>query len=78
MEVKRLLTGEYDAKRVFGTFVEPKPNFRSVNVRIAAHLLIPSPLMFADQLSHHYGVGNDLGLVRLYLDTYPELQSRLR
>jgi hypothetical protein len=29
-------------------------------------------------LARRYGIGSDLGLVRLYLDTYPDHDNRLR
>jgi hypothetical protein len=40
---------------------------------ILAEISIPSPMLLAFHLSNEYDVDHDLGLVRIYLDTYPDL-----
>lgn len=49
-----------------------------LEVRIWACVMAPGPLVRAFEVAHHYKVGSDLGLVRLYLDPYPELDDELR
>ncbi len=83
---RRLLEGDFDAKKIWavlqseghGPESKGQVDLNSANTRIAAGLMIPVPLMLASQLAHDYGVGHDLGLVRLYLDTYPQHSNRLR
>jgi hypothetical protein len=83
-EIQSLLYLDSDAEAVFKYLqlksqVEPPLPFETdVNVRIMAHLAIPVGLLEAFQLAHHYHVGQDLGLVRLFLDPYPEHAEKLR
>jgi hypothetical protein len=42
-------------------------------ISLVGDILIPTSMLFAFHLSKTYGVGHDLGLIRVYLDTYPSL-----
>ena len=81
---KVLLTGRYNAKKLLA-LVNQQPaeeplhfDPRVLEWRLAGHLCIPRPLLYAFSLAQKYGVGSDLGLVRLYLDSYPKFKDRLR
>jgi len=74
---RTLLEGRYDAKRVF-RFVNHKQGEElsetdSRDFRIACCIAMPGPTLPAFFMADKYGVGSDLAMVRLYLDTYPAL-----
>jgi len=48
------------------------------NVRVAMSMCVPHASLRALMLAKEYGVGSDLGFVRLFLDPYPEHQDALR
>jgi hypothetical protein len=50
-------------------------DFMSKNARIAGHIAMPRPSLHAFELAEAYGVGSDLGFIRLYADTYPALDD---
>lgn len=50
----------------------------SIEYLAAVDIVLPEALLRAEMLAHHYGVGTDLALVRLYLDPYPEHENELR
>jgi hypothetical protein len=82
-ELQDLLALDFDAEKVLYWLKRkaeevPFPYETDVNVRIMAHIAIPIALLNASSLARHYGVGTDLGLVRLYLDPYPEHENKLR
>lgn len=81
-EVQSLLALDFDPEKVFEWLQkkdqENLPYEEDVNVRIMAHLALPLPLLDAFSLARHYGVGTDLGLVRLFLDPFPEHEDKLR
>lgn len=80
-EVQRLVSLDFDQEKVLGWLKEAKADslpFEDIHVRIMAHIAVPVPLLDAFQLAKHYGVGTDLGLVRLFLDGYPEHENKLR
>jgi len=81
-EVRSLLALDFDPERVF-EWLQKKdrddiPYTTDVHVRIMAHLALPHPLLDAFELAKHYEVGTDLGLVRLFLDPFPEHEDKLR
>lgn len=75
-----LVEGRFDAKRVINVIVNAKTipfNNDDHNHRIAANILIPPALYRAFEIREHFGVGHDLGMVRLYLDSWPQLDHTL-
>jgi hypothetical protein len=40
-----------------------------------ATLVLPRPLLIATMLSDKYGVCSNLGMIRLFLDPYPEFDD---
>jgi hypothetical protein len=74
-----LLDGNYDPVRVLHFLNENDfdPS-QCMAAQQAAHIMLPRTLLRAFLLSNKYGVGPDLGMVRLYLDPYPELINELR
>jgi len=73
----------FDMDVVFNSFVrmlmkDDNLDFEDRNVIIAMNLCIPNACILVFKLSNHYGVGNDLGFVRLFLDPYPEFVDELR
>jgi hypothetical protein len=81
-ELQSLLALDFDPEKVFDWLQKKKqpnvPYTEDVNVRIMCHLALPIGLLEAFQLANHYQVGTDLGLVRLFLDGYPEHDQKLR
>lgn len=81
---KAMLAGHFDAKRVLARVLQQpaegplRMNPDELEWKICSHLCLPGPLLSAFHLSHHYGIGHDLALVRLFLDSYPEHYNRLR
>lgn len=82
---RALLRRAYDPESVFDFFrqrqtLDPTtvPPERAKDCEVMCHIILPVPLLNAFQVAHHYGVGTDLALVRLYLDPWPELKSALR
>ncbi|KKN65632.1 hypothetical protein LCGC14_0479480 [marine sediment metagenome] len=55
-----------------------EPDFEDINVKVMMSIAAPAPLLLATLISSKYGVGSDLGLVRLYLDPYSELDKCCR
>lgn len=53
-------------------------DFEDPNVEVMCNLVLPFNMLTAFRLSHHYGVGTDLGMVRCFLDPYTELENELR
>ncbi len=84
-EEVRLLQGRYNAASVLrfmkgyeGRSGKPLPKRLPEGLRIAMCVMLPPPMLTAFLLANHYGVGSDLGMIRLYLDTYPEHDGELR
>ena len=80
-ELQDLLALDFDAEAVFNGLKKKDTTdlpFEDLAVRIMAHIAIPVTLLDAYTLADHYGVGTDLGMVRLYLDGYPEHENALR
>ena len=81
-EIIDLVEGRYDADKVFeylstlDTIKEIDPN--NHNLSLTCSMVLPEPALSATFMAHNYGVGNDLGFVRLFLDTYPELENEGR
>lgn len=81
---RALLDGRFDAKRVMARMLqqpaeEPIPfNPNERDWQLVGHLSIPGPFLTAYSLAQHYDVGHDLAMVRLFLDSYPEFNNRLR
>ena len=47
-------------------------------VKVMMHIAIPYPLLDASLFARRYGVGSDLGMVRMYLDPFKEFENHLR
>ena len=79
LDLEAMLNGSFDAKRVLSVIADGGQHYNNDDRshRIAANILVPPALMMAFQLSNHYGVMHDLGMVRLYLDTWPKLDNTL-
>jgi len=78
LEERALLTGSYDGKYVLRCLMSKDGvgiDFKSKNARIAGHIAMPRPSLHAFELAEAYGVGSDLGFIRLYADTYPALDD---
>ena len=68
-----LLEGRYNAKRVVHYLSNPDEMEHKLHlwdVRVAAQVMIPGPLLHSFRLANKYGVGRDLAMIRIYLDTY--------
>ena len=81
---RAMLEGHFDAQKVLAYLLQ-QPNEGPLRCnpderdwQICGHLCIPGPMLHAFKVSSYFGVGHDLGLVRLYLDSYPEFIDRLR
>lgn len=80
---QRLLMGDYNKDKVLEVSRSSKDAPSSIpaddpDYEVACHLMLPLPLMNAHFLARHYGVCSDLAMVRIYLDTYPELKDEGR
>lgn len=76
-----IVTGKFDAAAVAALLPRKGENdldFTDTNVKIMAMIAAPITLLMAVLFAKHYGVGTDLGLVRLYLDPFPELENEMR
>ncbi len=75
----KLIQHQYDADLLMSYLGDPDGCDKETETfEILCHLMIPVPSLNAFQLSNNYGVGPDLGFVRLYLDTYPEFENEGR
>jgi hypothetical protein len=81
-EEQKLLTGNFDHDIILSWLQRKEedklPYDEDENVRIMAHISMPTPTLWAFMLAKHYGVGVDLGFVRYFLDPYPELEHACR
>lgn len=78
-EVDDLLSLNFDAKKVFRILQDDTLfKLQDKSSYIMAHLAIPEPMLRAFELSQHYGVATNLGMVRLFLDTYPQHEMAWR
>lgn len=77
-----IVDGAFDPYLIFDCVMKilRKEEIKDVdsNVRIAMNICIPHSAMRAMLLAKKYGVGTDLGFVRLYLDPYPEHMDAMR
>jgi hypothetical protein len=69
----KIVNADFDHERVVTLLNHEKLPQDEVLACLLGEIFIPGPMLFAFQLSNTYGVGHDLGLVRIYLDTYPDL-----
>jgi hypothetical protein len=71
-----LLEGTYDPEKVLDYKSKAKDievtdaEANDLNFGVTCELMLPVPLLMATNFAHYYGVGSDLGLVRLFLDPY--------
>lgn len=79
-ESVKVVNGEFDHELLYVlindselTMDDPRLKDNSELISIVAEIALPSAMLFAFHLSNTYGVSHDLGLVRIYLDTYPDL-----
>lgn len=54
------------------------PAARTLEQLAATDIIAPPALVAATVVGHTFGVGTDLGMVRLYLDPWPELNDEMR
>ena len=80
-ELKTLLLGDYDAKKVFW-LLQKRMELGGIEENrdfvMTANILIPPTSFRAYSLATHYGGKSDIGYVRLYLDTWPGLENEWR
>jgi hypothetical protein len=69
----KIVSGDFDHE-LFATLIntEKLPQDEAL-VYVLGEILIPQPMLLASLVAETYGVDHDLGLVRIYLDTYPDL-----
>lgn len=76
--VLKLLRHEYDADEIVKNIHNPDGCSEKEFFGLLCNLNLPIPGLLAFQFATAYGVGSDIGFVRLYLDTYPDLEGEGR
>lgn len=80
-EEKRLIDNDMEHDSVYAQLLRIKEDdhdFNDINVKIMSHIAVPIPMLEAHRVSNHYGVGHDLGMVRLYLDPFSQYDDAMR
>lgn len=76
--VLQLLRHEYDADKIVKYIHNAEECIEKDFFGLLCNLNLPTPGLLAFQFAEEYSVGSDLGFVRLYLDTYPDLEDEGR
>lgn len=74
---------KFNSNSIFDIFVrmihgEDNFDFNQSNTRVAATIAVPPSSINALMLSKKFRCNSDIGFVRLYLDSYKELEDKLR
>ena len=81
LEEEKLLELDFSLTRVLQLLLRKKEDgldSDDIEVRIMANLAAPVPFIRAALFSNYWGVGTDLGLIRMYLDPYKYLDECCR